>query len=82
MSSLSRCNFSLIKGNIFPLGAPVRPLMTGNRIEIEIGCPVVKALVWSASVVQRDEAAPIGPKSVRSFILGIHGPVTSFTFMR
>jgi hypothetical protein len=33
-------------------------------------------------VVQGDDRTPIGPRSVRSFILGIHGQDAPFIFMK
>jgi hypothetical protein len=39
-------------------------------------------LVWSAAVVQRDEATPIGLRSAKYSIFGIRGQDALFKFMR
>ena len=36
-----------------------------------IGGSAVKALMWAFSIVQRDEATPIGPRSAKLSIFGI-----------
>jgi hypothetical protein len=51
--------------------------------EVEgIWCLSVKARMRSSEIVQHDERTPIGPRSARSFILGIRGQGASFIFMR
>ena len=43
---------------------------------------LVERRMWPFQIVQRDETTPIGPRSARSFTLGIRGQGAPFILMR